>query len=95
MKNRIILVAVLIFLAAPVFAQETGIIVKPQPEMVLEFLTELENAGLLQIIHKGEMIVSIDMRNGSIAYGKGYAADTAALLFWEAVGLLFPRGACK
>ncbi|KKL98227.1 hypothetical protein LCGC14_1826570 [marine sediment metagenome] len=98
MKTWITLVAVLILLATPVSAQETGITVKPQSEIVFGFLpdtTALENAGLLHIVHEGVTIVSINMRDGSVVYGEGYAADDAALLFWEAVGrLILLRGAC-
>ena len=84
MKNWAMFVAVLILLAAPALAQDTGLTIKPQ----------LENAGLLHFVHEGKMVVSIDLRDGSVVYGEDYAADEAALLFWEAVGRLLPRGAC-
>ncbi|HDZ73737.1 MAG TPA: hypothetical protein ENH55_13410 [Aurantimonas coralicida] len=84
MKKWITLVAVLILLAAPALAQDTGLTIKPQ----------LENAGLLHFVHEGVTVVSIDLRDGSVEYGEGYAADEAARVFWEAVGQLLPIGTC-
>ncbi|KKK48293.1 hypothetical protein LCGC14_3146580 [marine sediment metagenome] len=80
MKNWAMFVAVLILLAVPALAQDTGVTFEPR----------LENSGLLHIVHEGVTVVSIDLRDGSVVYGEDYAADAAALLFWEAVGRLFP-----
>lgn len=66
-------------------AQGTGLTFKP---------SGLENAGLLQIVHKGVTVVSIDLCDGSVTYGEGYAADEAAKVFWEVVEQLLPIGIC-
>lgn len=54
---------------------------------VSDFTVAVNSPRTLQInATSGEMLVTIQLKDGAISYGKSYTPDAAAKIFWQALG---------